>query len=246
MAQGHRSSADRVRGRAAARVAGRDVGASLPDGAAAPHELADLTLLPAGQFVDNLVVARLARSVPGDLVECGTWRGGMSAALAWALPDRHSVLLDSFEGLPDAKAIDGPAAVHWSTVLRDHDNCTAEEQWAHDAMARVDQRDYELLTGWFDDTVPAYAARGSDRSPCCASTATGTTRRWCASSTSSRSSHPNGIVIIDDYFDWDGCSRAVHDYLSRQQSPERLRTSKAGEFAYVVKTGANEPELRGR
>ena len=57
---------------------------------------------------------------------------------------------------------------------------------------------------------------------------------------------PGGVVIIDDYFDWDGCSRAVHDYLSRQQSPERLRTSKAGEFAYVVKTGANEPELRGR
>ena len=209
------------------------------------RRVADLTLLPAGQFVDNLVVARLARSVPGDLVECGTWRGGMSAALAWALPDRHSVLLDSFEGLPDAKAIDGPAAVHWSTVLRDHDNCTAEEQWAHDAMARVDQRDYELLTGWFDDTVPAYAQR---QRPIAVLRLDGD---WY-DSTMVCLEHlfplvaPDGIVIIDDYFDWDGCSRAVHDYLSRQQSPERLRTSKAGEFAYVVKTGANEPELRGR
>ena len=209
------------------------------------RRVADLTLLPAGQFVDNLVVARLARSVPGDLVECGTWRGGMSAGLAWALPDRHSVLLDSFEGLPDAKAIDGPAAVHWSTVLRDHDNCTAEEQWAHDAMARVDQRDYELLTGWFDDTVPAYAKR---QRPIAVLRLDGD---WY-DSTMVCLEHlfplvaPDGIVIIDDYFDWDGCSRAVHDYLSRQQSPERLRTSKAGEFAYVVKTGANEPELRDR
>ena len=209
------------------------------------RRVADLTLLPAGQFVDNLVVARLARSVPGDLVECGTWRGGMSAALAWALPDRHSVLLDSFEGLPDAKAIDGPAAVHWSTVLRDHDNCTAEEQWAHDAMARVGQRDYELLTGWFDVTVPTYAQR---QRPIAVLRLDGD---WY-DSTMVCLEHlfplvaPDGIVIIDDYFDWDGCSRAVHDYLSSQQSPERLRTSKAGEFAYVVKTGANEPELRGR
>jgi O-methyltransferase len=42
-------------------------------------------------------------------------------------------------------------------------------------------------------------------------------------------------VIIDDYFDWDGCSRAVHDYLSNQGSAERLRTSRANEFAYIVK-----------
>ena len=209
------------------------------------RRVADLTLVPAGQFVDNLVVARLARTVPGDLVECGTWRGGMSAALAWALPDRHSVLLDSFEGLPDAKAIDGPAAVHWSTVLRDHDNCAAEEQWAREAMARVDQRDYELLAGWFDDTVPAYAQR---QRPIAVLRLDGD---WY-DSTMVCLEHlfplvaPNGVVIIDDYFDWDGCSRAVHDYLARQQSPERLRTSKAGEFAYVVKTGANEPEQRDR
>jgi O-methyltransferase len=196
--------------------------------------VADLTMVPKAQFVDNLVVARLARAVPGDLVECGTWRGGMSAALAWALPGRRSVLLDSFEGLPDAKEVDGPAAVHWSTVVREHDNCTAEEQWAHDAMARVGQNDYELVRGWFDDTVPAYAAR---RQPIAVLRLDGD---WY-DSTMVCLEHllplvqPGGVVIVDDYFDWDGCSRAVHDHLSRSGSAERLRTSGANEFAYIIK-----------
>ena len=44
-----------------------------------------------------------------------------------------------------------------------------------------------------------------------------------------------GVIIIDDYFDWDGCCRAVHDHLSRTGSSDRLRTSRADEFAYIIK-----------
>ena len=229
-----RSPLDKVRGRAT-RLR-RDLGLLPRYPMVRLHDrLADLTLVPRAQFVDNLVVARRARSVPGDLVECGTWRGGMSAALAWALPNRHSVLLDSFEGLPDAKEIDGPAAVHWSTVLRDHDNCTAEERCAHDAMARVGQTDYELVPGWFEDTVPVYARR---QRPISVLRLDGD---WYDSTmVCLRHLFPlvqtNGIVIIDDYFDWDGCSRAVHDYLADLGSADRLRTSRADEFAYIVKS----------
>lgn len=198
------------------------------------RQVSDLTLLPPAQFVDNLLVARRARHVAGDLVECGAWRGGMSAALAWALPGRRSVLLDSFEGLPDAREIDGPAAVHWSTVLRDHDNCTADESWAHDAMARVGQTDYELVKGWFDDTVPALAKAGR---PIAVLRLDGD---WYDSTiVCLEHLYPlvadGGVVIIDDYFDWDGCCRAVHDHLSRTGSSDRLRTSSADEFAYVIK-----------
>jgi O-methyltransferase len=31
-----------------------------------------------------------------------------------------------------------------------------------------------------------------------------------------------GLVILDDYWTWDGCTRAVHDYLSREQLPYRI------------------------
>ena len=34
-----------------------------------------------------------------------------------------------------------------------------------------------------------------------------------------------GIIIIDDYYDWDGCSKAVHDFLSQNNRAERIRSS---------------------
>jgi O-methyltransferase len=33
---------------------------------------------------------------------------------------------------------------------------------------------------------------------------------------------PDGIVIVDDYYAWDGCSRAVHDFLSRNSLTARI------------------------
>ena len=32
-----------------------------------------------------------------------------------------------------------------------------------------------------------------------------------------------GIVIVDDYYAWDGAARSVHDYLSRRNLAYRLR-----------------------
>jgi xanthine dehydrogenase molybdopterin-binding subunit B len=44
-----------------------------------------------------------------------------------------------------------------------------------------------------------------------------------------------------DYFIWDGCSRAVHDYLSKTQSTDRIRHSPEG-VAYLVKGAPNTYE----
>jgi O-methyltransferase len=44
----------------------------------------------------------------------------------------------------------------------------------------------------------------------------------------------SGLIIIDDYYAWDGCARAVHDYLSEIKSPSRLRQWNNG-VAYLIK-----------
>ena len=65
------------------------------------------------------------------VVECGTWRGGMSAGLIEVLGrNRHYHFFDSFEGLPPAKEIDGADAIRWQSdtdAPRYFDNCTASE-----------------------------------------------------------------------------------------------------------------------
>ena len=74
----------------------------------------DYTMVKKSAFCENLALAREVAGIRGCVVECGVWRGGISAGLCATLgPDRRYFLFDSFEGLPPAQPIDGPA--RWST-----------------------------------------------------------------------------------------------------------------------------------
>src|ERR1051325_4637269 len=79
------------------------------------RKFSSYTMVRHRAFRHNLELARSFRHVPGAVVECGVWRGGMSAGLATVLgANRCYYLLDSFEGLPPPKEIDGTEAKAWS------------------------------------------------------------------------------------------------------------------------------------
>lgn len=40
-------------------------------------------------------------------------------------------------------------------------------------------------------------------------------------------------IIVDDYYVWDGCSRAIHDYLSIHKIPCRIRQIQSN--CYIIK-----------
>jgi O-methyltransferase len=46
---------------------------------------------------------------------------------------------------------------------------------------------------------------------------------------------PGGVILIDDYYYWEGCAKAVHDFLSRRQAPERIQQGRIAGVAYIVK-----------
>jgi len=52
---------------------------------------------------------------------------------------------------------------------------------------------------------------------------------------------PGGLIIIDDYLDWAGCSRAVHDFLSSRKASEAIRQSRFGGVSYIVKRAPEAP-----
>jgi O-methyltransferase len=181
------------------------------------------TMVPERLFTAELDLVRTI-TAPGIIVECGVWRGGMSAAMADTLPARTHYLFDSFEGLPPVKPIDGPAAAAWQADTLD--NCRAERSFAEQAMQMSAARAFHLVAGWFCDTLPTFACPEPIavlRLDC----------DWYDSMKPCLEAlmphlAPGGLVIIDDYHLWDGCSRAVHDYLSGTSSTLRIKTCPTG------------------
>jgi O-methyltransferase len=188
----------------------------------------DYTLCNEPVFEANLTLAGEVREVPGDLVECGVWKGGMIAAIYERLRQRRQVhLFDSFQGLPKAETIDGPAAMRWQQSSAD--NCMVNSGFAISAMEMAHCRTYEVHEGWFHDTLIHYegsiALLRLD--------ADWYESTWQCLELLFNRVVKNGIIIIDDYYVWDGCARAVHEFLSNKDLTERIE--QAGNVAFMRK-----------
>lgn len=193
-------------------------------------------MIPELLYEDNLELCDKNRHISGDVVECGVWRGGMIAGIADLLKDeRNYFLFDSFEGLPDVTAIDGASAKEWQNAKDApsyFDNCKAEIQFAEKAMKTAGCKKYTLIKGWFNETLPVFPSTNQiailrldgdwyESTMCCLENLYAKVV-------------PGGIVIIDDYYTWDGCTLAVHDYFSKHKIPVRIEQTKNG-VCYIRK-----------
>ena len=204
--------------------------------------LNEFTMISRSTYVDNLQLAESVRHIPGCVIECGVWRGGMSAGMGVVLGSkREYFLFDSFEGLPPAREIDGVAAIAWqanTTSPKYYDNCTAGTAFAEKAMQRAGITSFHLKKGWFEQTLPGFK-------PPSLIAILRLDADWY-DSTMVCLSHlfdfvtPGGLIVLDDYYTWDGCSRALHDFLSQRQAVERIRS--LGEICWLQKVSdQNKP-----
>ena len=196
----------------------------------------EYTMIPYDIFSDNILLCIEHKKVKGSVVECGVWKGGMIAAIAETLnDDREYYLFDSFEGLPKAEQIDGENALNWQKKADSKwyfDNCKTEEGFAIKAMEIANTTNYKIIKGWFNHTIPSYnfeeqiAILRLDGD-------------WydstliCLENLFPKVAQ-GGIIIIDDYYVWDGCSKAVHDYLSKNQLAFRIKSTK-NNVCYILK-----------
>src|SRR5262249_5595613 len=113
------------------------------------------TMIPPDTFCDNLRLVNAYRPVPGCVVECGVWRGGMIAAMAEILgPQRSYWLCDSFEGLPEPVPVrDGAFSAEKNAETTWH-RCRAELDEVRAVMARTGVPTVRYVPGWFKDTLP--------------------------------------------------------------------------------------------
>lgn len=199
----------------------------------------DATMVPRRRFVANLLVVEAALGTApagAAIVECGTWRGGMAAAMAEMGGGRPSLFFDSFEGLPPAREIDGDRAVGWQAGKHgdNHDNCRASYEDFTATLRRtgLPASTFHIHRGYFEAVFPTIApppiavlridADWYDSTMACLD------KLWPAVV-------PGGVAIIDDYGVFDGCTRAVHEYLARSGSGDFIAETAFGGVTFIRK-----------
>lgn len=166
--------------------------------------------------------------IPGDMVECGVWRGGSAMVMALTLlrlgaTDRTIWLYDTFAGMTrpgeiDRRARDGAEMIsRWQHFQRDGYN-----EWTYAALeevrANMESTGYPAerimyIQGEVERTLPA---RRPER------TAVLRLDTDWYQSTYHELTHlyptlaPGGLLVLDDYGSFEGARAAVDQYFSQK------------------------------
>jgi O-methyltransferase len=162
--------------------------------------------------------------IPGDIVECGVWRGGSMMAAALALLElgqrRTLHLFDTFDGMPPPAEIDRDlSGVAAAGLMAGEDRHTGDT-WAWSPLADV--RENIASTGYPAELVRFVPGRVEETIPAHAPAEIAILRLdtdWYES-TRHELEHlfprlaVGGVLIIDDYGHWQGARQAVDEYLA--------------------------------
>jgi hypothetical protein len=145
--------------------------------------------------------------------------------------DRKIWLFDSFEGLPAPEAIDGPAALAYTRNARAphyYDNCSASFEDVRETAGRLGLGEYtELVKGWFEETLPPNRHRVGRIAILRIDADWYRSVRCCLEELYDQVSD-GGLVILDDYYAYDGCAAAVHEFLAARRLPDRIESVPGG------------------
>lgn len=165
----------------------------------------------------------LRSGTPGCFVECGVWKGGSAAVMALALrqaePRRRLHLFDSFQGLPEPHKVDGDTAITYSHgrssgALSSIHRCEAGLPEVRNLLLEqlgFTEQQIHFHVGWFQNTVPTDV---KGLGPIAVLRLDGD---WYESTqVCLKHLYPllssGGVVILDDYFCWEGCRKATDEY----------------------------------
>jgi hypothetical protein len=183
------------------------------------------TMTSTERIVASMLAVRhvVEQKIPGDLVECGVWRGGNMLAMARMLvrlgdTGRNLFLYDTFEGM--SAPTDSDVAVHGESAKELYDDLRKSgEGWCQASLEDV--RATMALSGYPPERIHFVRGRVEETIP-------GTVPERIAvlrldtdwyESTRHELEHlyprlvRGGILMIDDYGHWQGARRATDEYL---------------------------------
>ncbi len=150
-----------------------------------------------------------ASGISGDVVECGTYRGGSAAVLGTTLrPDQHLWLYDSFQGMPETTSADGEHARQYVG------KGVASPNDVREVLTKVGVRpeQYTICPGWFAESFQKQAPARVAFLHCDAD--------WYESvllvlETFYPRMPEGGCVVLDDFGYWEGCREAFYTFCER-------------------------------
>jgi O-methyltransferase len=172
----------------------------------------------------------LKNNIEGDFVECGVWRGGSAMLLAMMLNNRNITnrkihLFDTFEGMTAPSSFDFSFSGENATeLLSKNTDESGKPAWC---LADInDVKNNMQKTGFPSDNLVYVKGKVEDTLPLNKPTAPIALLRldtdWYESTKHELNvlypilTH-NGILIIDDYGHWEGCRKAVDEYISENK-----------------------------
>jgi len=167
------------------------------------------------------------RKLGGAFVECGTWRGGCGAIMSETTnrfgSNRTTWFFDSFEGMPEPTDKDVADTKTGKKKAKEH--VLTEEGYAKASISDVEEVVFKklklskekniIIKGWFKNTLPEYKEKIGKIA------ILRLDGDWYESTMTTLEELydkvvDGGYVIIDDYGGWEGCRKAVHEYLDNK------------------------------
>jgi len=174
----------------------------------------------------------IKNNISGSIVECGVWKGGSMMAVVKTLikmnsNDRDLYLFDTFTGMTQPSKLDVGVGTAEKAVDIFNKEKTGEDtsNWIRASINEVkknfanldyNQKKIHFIEGKVEETIPknspdkiALLRLDTD---------------WYES-TKHELIHlfpklsRGGIIIIDDYDDWEGCRKAVDEYIINEKIP---------------------------
>ncbi|GCE16696.1 TylF/MycF/NovP-related O-methyltransferase [Dictyobacter kobayashii] len=180
----------------------------------------------------------VTHDIPGDMVECGVWKGGSMMAIAYTLlrlgcTDRHLYLFDTFEGMPDPKTYASKYDLTYSgetasKVQEGRKSANPDDVWHYAPLNEVqallssvgyDTKKIHFIKGKVEETLPQQAPNKIS--------ILRLDTDWY-SSTLHELVHlfpllsQGGVLLLDDYGHWQGAKKATDEYFQEHHIPMLL------------------------
>lgn len=178
----------------------------------APHSMMSYPRL---KGIYDAVGDVLRREIAGDLVECGTARGGCAALMGLTCRQRGQPremwVFDTFEGLPPPS----PADPDYELARTSVGTCRGDFSEVRGLLERLGVLEgAHLVKGLFQDTVPTAGVRQVALLHLDGDWYEST--RVCLEHLYDKVT-PGGIIQVDDYGHWAGARKALHEFFDQRR-----------------------------